>query len=468
MRDTVRWGLFCLVGILAGCSSADDAAVAPAGPDLAGSGGIDVNHAAGSASPNGAGGESGGHAGDARADSGGGGQGGVKSISASDASSDAITTANDAAVVVRTCKDLPAPGHWELISPPEISMPSNMEAYGVAVSPSDQIAYATGGNKTDGGDGGPGVLRSTDCGATWAVVSTGTNADKLRTGALWAVIIDPSNSQTLYVPNGYGNNPTIYKSIDGAVNWSPLNPDPEHTLTLTNFVQAIALDPRNPKHLAVTFHDTCKAPHTPLCFSQSTDAGATWHVFDGPTSVPGTTITGWEEGASISVLGTSSYLFTAVAGTWYTADGGAHWTQLVVQAVYGAYGGTNHIGPDGTLYMAGNKMYVSPAAPASDPPFAIATGQKPTALANSPSTTVMIDDGVTLFASLTSSTSMHPFWTAPLAAPTTWTQTTDTICGHGMVPSGNCRGSNQLAYDSAHHIIYSANWGAGLWRMVTR
>jgi len=377
-------------------------------------------------------------------------------------------TGTDAGVVVRACKDLPVAGHWEFISPPEFRTPSNVEAYAVAVSPGDQTVYATAGNKTDGGNGGTGVMKSTDCGATWVLASTGLNGDKLKTGGLWAMLVDPKNTDTIYVANGYGNNPTIYKSTNAGTDWAALNPDPEHTLSVVNFVQAIALDPRDPKHLAVTFHDNCKAPYNPLCFSQSMDAGSTWQLFNGPTSIPGWTIKGWEEGASITVLGSSSYLFTAGAGTWYTGDGGAHWNQVVPQYVAGSYGGTNHVGPDGTLYIGGNKVFVSPAAPASDPPFTLATGQNPTALANSPAATVIVDDGVSLFASLTPSTNARPFWTAPLASPTAWTQMADRICSDGTAPSGACRGSNAMAYDSAHHVIYSANWGAGLWRLVTR
>jgi hypothetical protein len=30
------------------------------------------------------------------------------------------------------------------------------------------------------------------------------------------------------------------------------------------------------------------------------------------------------------------------------------------------------------------------------------------------------------------------------------------------------KGANQLAYDAAQHLIYSASWGAGLWRLHTR
>jgi hypothetical protein len=39
----------------------------------------------------------------------------------------------------------------------------------------------------------------------------------------------------------------------------------------------------------------------------------------------------------------------------------------------------------------------------------------------------------------------------------------DSICA-----GDTCRGSNEMAYDSLNHIVYSANWGSGLWRLVTR
>jgi hypothetical protein len=51
----------------------------------------------------------------------------------------------------------------------------------------------------------------------------------------------------------------------------------------------------------------------------------------------------------------------------------------------------------------------------------------------------------------------NPVWTAKLTDTTKWTN---------MIHTG--RGANQVAYDSAHHIVYAANWGNGLWRLVTR
>jgi hypothetical protein len=469
----MRWFGLSLVVLLTACASSDGGPEGDDGAQNAEAGGTAPSGAGGTAGRQDADGGGGGRvdsgAGGSSASSGGaGGKPGSGGSSASGGGAGAGgSSSSDAGITVRPCSDLSLVGTWQNISPTEFRVPSNMEAYTVAVDPRDQTVYATAGNKTDGGNGGTGVMKSTDCGATWTLASTGTNGDKLKTGGLWALLVDPA--ENVYVANGYGNNPTIYKSTNGGVDFAALNPDPYQALAATvNFVQAIALEPGNLMHLAITFHDNCKSPHNVLCFSRSTDGGASWQYFDGPSSIPGWTISGWEEGASISILGSSSYLFTAGAGIWYTSDVGAHWKQVVAQYIQGSYSGMTHITSDGTLYIGGNNVFVSAAAPGTNPPFALATGKNPTALAKSPAATVLIDDGVSLFASLTPSTSTRPFWTAPLSAPAAWTQMPDTICGTGNVPSGNCRGSNEMAYDAAHHVVYSANWGAGLWRLVTR
>jgi hypothetical protein len=389
----------------------------------------------------------------------------------------------DAGKLVHPCGDLPAAGAWQNISPPAFASPTNMETLAVVVDPSDGSVYAAAGNKTNGGNGGTGVYKSTDCGATFALVSTGTNGDKLASGDPWAMLVDPDHPGTLYINNGYGNDPTIYRSTNGGVDWTALNPDPQQvTGSGLPFVQAIAMDPHDSAHLAVTFHVNCGSPYTPWCFSQSSDGGATWHLFNGPVSVPGFTIGGWTEASSISILGASAYIVLSPAGVHYTGDGGATWTLVVASIDYTSYGGSTHILPDGTLYVgnSGGSIYESASAAGHDPPFAIyqapslpvpmprlpyETGLSPavTALAGSPQVTQIIDDGVSLFASNNLQYGTPIFYTAALASPTVWTPMPDSICANGA-----CRGSNEMAYDGAHHIVYSANWGAGLWRLITR
>jgi hypothetical protein len=404
----------------------------------------------------------------------------------------ADATKNDAAPIVIPCSGLSASvGKWENISPPAFTNPPNMEALAVVVDPTDGTVFAAAGNVTNGGacpsgrtcpSGATGIQRSTDCGATWSRVNDdtqGTDSARLLTGDPWAMLIDPVTPSTMYINNGYGDEPTIYKSINGGVDWKALNPDPTHAVgSPYPFVQAIAIDPFDRAHLAVTFHANCAAPYNPWCFSESSDGGDTWKLFNGPTSVPGFMVGGWAEASSISILGATSYIVLSPQGGYFTADGGATWTLVLAFIDYTSYAGSTYIAPDGTLFLGCHPPYYSPPAPGQSPPFALyqaptlpvpsprlpyQTGLAPAVMPvpNGPAVTQIISDGVSLFGS--DNLGQPPFWTAPLSDPTSWTQMPDSICANGI-----CRGSNELAYDPVNHIVYSANWGAGLWRLKTR
>jgi hypothetical protein len=286
---------------------------------------------------------------------------------------------------------------------------------------------------------------STDCGATWTAQTTGENSDKLFTGDPWAMLIDPGNPDVIYMNNGYGDDPTLYKSTNAGVDWTALWPHPEWKQT--SHVQAIAMDPADPEHLAVTFHTTCESPYNGMCLSRSNDGGDTWELFDGPSA-----ITGWSEGASLAILGPTTYLLTFGfgGGAWYSDNEGDTWTEVVPGNFDGSYtGGTANV--DGVLYLGGaNSLYKS----TSDP-----LGSAFEKIEGSAKVTVMISDGTNLYGGYAWNYDGNPMYSAPLSNLATWTQNT-------TAPSMG-RGPYQMAYDPVHHVIYSASIGAGLWRMVT-
>jgi hypothetical protein len=80
-----------------------------------------------------------------------------------------------------------------------------------------------------------------------------------------------------------------------------------------------------------------------------------------------------------------------------------------------------------------------------------------TSIAGSLRTSVIIHDGVSLYASYGGAYGGNPVYSAKLSDTTKWTN---------MTHPG--RGANQMAYDSAHHTVYEADWANGLWRLVTR
>ncbi|HEX7454108.1 MAG TPA: hypothetical protein VF294_17565, partial [Polyangiaceae bacterium] len=190
---------------------------------------------------------------------------------------------------------------------------------------------------------------------------------------------------------------------------------------------------------------------------------------------------GWIEGSSISILGATHFLVLSPDGIWYTADNGGTWTLVVAAIDTTSYAGATHITSDGTLFIgdASASVFYSDPAPTQTPPFAIyqapslpvptprlpyLSGLSPavTEIVGSPQVTQIIDDGVNLYG-IDNLSIGASFWTAPLVAKSPWKQMPDKLCV-GFV----CRGSNELAYDSLNHIVYSGNWGAGLWRLVTR
>jgi hypothetical protein len=367
-----------------------------------------------------------------------------------------------------------AVGTWQDITPQAFSNPPNMETLVVAVNPQDETVYAAASNKTNGAgcpsgsscpDTTTGIYKSSDCGATWTPITTktpGTDSANLFSGSPWAFLIDQVEPSVMYLANGYGDSPTVYKSTNGGVDWTALNPDPAKAVGMPYpFVQSIAIDPFNHGHLAVTFHADCSSPYNGFCLSESEDGGGTWKEFNGPSA-----ITGWLEGASINIIGPTHYIVVGSQGVWYSGDTGGHWTQLGTQWVTAPYSGVTHIGPDGTLYVgAGNSVMYSPPAPNMVPPFAIGSGTPSlSVLSQSPGVTFLVDDGVNLYATPSYGYNDQEFFSAPLGNLSSWKQMPDKICS----PGGKCRGADEMAYDAAHHVVYAANWAAGLWRLVTR
>jgi photosystem II stability/assembly factor-like uncharacterized protein len=369
--------------------------------------------------------------------------------------------AEAAAVVVHPCSALGAAGVWENITPPQfLQIPGASAVDGgtnntpiaqaVAVNPQDQSVFLSGftwaGRST-------GLLRSTDCGATWTKVSTGRNGAALDTGAQWAMHIDPAAPDTIYVVNGYGSPGTLLKSTNGGVDWDDLFPAGSNVNTNVEyggFTQALGLDPGDPKHLVVTFHANCKNQYAPMCLGESKDAGATWRLFKGPAEA-----TGWAEAASVTVLGSDSYLFVTPAdnGAFYTGDGGQTWAHVVTGPAYSTYSGGTYLTADGTLYLgvANTGIFYSRAV-ASSP-----LGKAWTLIPKSPQASVVIGDGVSLYAAWGWDTGGKPFYSSPAADAGTWTH----------LDSPAIAGPGYLDYDAAHHIVY-APAGDSVWRMVTR
>ncbi|MGA9671590.1 MAG: hypothetical protein WBQ94_20435 [Terracidiphilus sp.] len=391
-------------------------------------------------------------------------------------------------------------GVWEDITPAVFLTPSNMQTASVVVDPLNPTnVYASAGNNTNGGGNSPtstGVYKSTDCGAHWAQVSTRQNSAAVNSGLLWEMKFDASGAN-LYVSNGYGAPPALFKSSNHGVDWSNLFAGKSFTLsgdtkvsalvplakvfTYSGFVQAFSIDSTDPtqQHIVSTFHENCfdgvpaaqggwgvvGADPGILCLGETLDGGATWRLFPGYSLSAG-----WQEAATVTALGSSRYLHITPNGVYYTADGGETWQQVSftadggttwnpIGAAYAAYGEGTYLASDGTLYLGTsfNGILYSKTTPNK----ALGASQNWAQLANSQKAATIISDGVSLYAGWgIFDNSGQPFWSAPLSNLTDWT--------HMSSPSNPANGPNEFAYDPVDHVIYAASYSGGLLRLVTQ
>jgi photosystem II stability/assembly factor-like uncharacterized protein len=300
-----------------------------------------------------------------------------------------------------------------------------------------------------------GIWKSTDCGATWAHINTGTNGNTLDTGRNWTFAIDPSDPRVLYTCSGYGAMSNgAFKSTDGGVNWQQIWPPTDPALSSIveyNFVGSVVMDPTDHTHLLVTFHAKCAAPYTEACIGESKDAGATWRLMNGDPSWVG------GEGQSAWFLenGHTFLWGSASNGLWRSSDGGASWGAVTDKTQEAHAGGQMYRAKDGTFYLAAAKGILrSP------------DGVTWTLVPNSGDLmTGIVSDGTTMYASRgfpwnqgQGPPPFLPFYTALESDGTHWASMTSPMLSDG----------GPLAYDLDHHILYSSNQYAGFWRVVTQ
>ena len=271
---------------------------------------------------------------------------------------------------------------------------------------------------------------------------------------MWSFVIDPIDPDVIYLGSLYAScnsqtcpNPAnLYKSQNGGVDWDPIFSD-EINQHASGSAQEVSMDPTDHRHLVVTIHANCTAPFTANCQAESTDAGATWRMMNGPPSLKG-----WAEGAAPVVFGPTTWMIkTPQNGAYYTSDSGANFTMLSVSGInqlYRAASGTYYAATDYGLWRGPDVQTWSK----------VATG---------PVSNAIIDDGQRLFTGIRFPWQADPdkhFLSALQSDGNTWTvlasPNVNTVQGLG--------GPTNFAYDSDHHLLYVSMATDGMWRMVTQ
>ncbi|PWT78494.1 MAG: hypothetical protein C5B58_15210, partial [Acidobacteria bacterium] len=107
-------------------------------------------------------------------------------------------------------------GVWHNITPHEVDL-TRGDYFGMQALVVDPINPSTiyVGRAMDG------IYRSTDCGANWKRISTGRNSRTMASGRTWTMVIDPSDPQTIYTNQGYGES-GVYKTSNGGLDWDQI------------------------------------------------------------------------------------------------------------------------------------------------------------------------------------------------------------------------------------------------------
>jgi hypothetical protein len=351
------------------------------------------------------------------------------------------------APIVHPCTDLPAAGTFEEVTPPEVKA-----GFGVVQDGGGVFAFSL--DPVNQGTIYLGTLfqkfwKSTDCGATWTAIATGTQGDIVDSGMNWTLVVDPVLPNVVYTNSGYSGN-GLFKSVNGGVDWETVWPpatQPELAAAFTyQFANVLLMDPDDHLHLLLTFHEACLPPHNSSCFAESEDGGVTWRLIEGDPSW-----SGGEGQVAYFLDERDTWLWASQSnGFWRTDDGGDSWTHLP---------GMNEAHLQGSQLLetdAGFFLATADGIWRSDDGAAWRLVPDTGPLVGG-----IVSDGTTLYANTCYSEGFCPkgrYLTSPLSDGDTWTE----------MPSPDIGQGGTLAYDPGHGLLYSSNGQSGFWRITLR
>lgn len=332
-----------------------------------------------------------------------------------------------------SCSNLGAPGSWKRVTPPNLN--SEFRAAAFVVDKNTGIVYLGTDSFHDGNSRG--VQRSLDCGETWQQVSTGINADAINGGRQWTFKINPVDGRIMYTNSGYYRM-GLWKSYNGGIDWVDITPKVDGA---PGFAGYLSMDPENPEHIFITWHDPCKGRNNEFgyadqvgCFHESFDGGRTWkgHYSTG---------TKWPSEVRAVILHGSTWLVLA-QNVLRTTDGGTTFQSVSPRMLSGHSSGLLTRANNGDYYIGNWDGLYRSTAQSDGREWTHVGGQWVGEL---------VDTGTQLFQTQIVSTTRS----SPSGDGTAWTD----------VP-GAPTTCERAAYESIHKVLYVSCGTNGFWRMV--
>lgn len=351
------------------------------------------------------------------------------------------------------------PGVWTNITPPVNTSPLSFW-FGIssfAIDPSHPLTIYVSVDQL-------GMWKTTNGGSTWVQLGTqpGTGGCVTTTylDSPVEVAVDPNDSTHIIATQGVrGTTLGFWVSHDSGNTWTLPAGFCTISVTTTNDVTTLAVDPTDFNHILLGSHGSwASSPSTPGIL-ESTDGGATWTAHAGVSGWPnGSLALGFAydppngQGNSCTwVIGTDG------DGQWRTTNCGTSFTQT--SALGDAHGGAQfNYTPAGVLY-AGSTPY-----PIRSTDNGVTWTQVGTTTLSGFYYYGVWNDGHTLYAQLSfanqgsSGAPASAYWVSPLSDGVNYT-----AYQGGAQTFAN--GPFSMHYDSTNCIMYSANWTVGFWAL---
>jgi len=360
-----------------------------------------------------------------------------------------------------------SPGTWVNVTPAEVwavmSPTADYCTLGVGLSPAapSTIYLGTGCTPRFG------VWKTTNGGASWRHANAGANyynnddspfldGEVLDNSHQWTVSVDPTDPDIVYVPAGFGSVAQgLWKTTNGGHDWRQLLSDDLSRSTSAD-IYALTINPRDRLQLLVSFHSGWNFG-SDAGIIESRDGGNTW-IQHPPAGRWGAGHYAFFLGRDDAGHDSSNYwlLATQGAGYWRTTDAGNTWTQVsstfnMQHGAGGLYRATN-----GVLYCGATNHLARSTDNGR-------TWSNAGAFSNKDGYNSVIGDGTYIYIQTANTshntTDPQPYYYSLETDGLTWTPYNTQTFNDGP---------GWMAFDSTNKIVYSSNWGAGLWRLAAR